>query len=163
MSMTVEEAINETIQTERAAEKFYLGLVVKFIDQPDLAQFWKEFAQDETDHIEWLIKFKNRLSKRKLKKMVDRQTKNLINMGYLFSAEKALEEVENFANAFEIVIDLENGETNAFFHFLMENFEVDKHIQDFLVAQLEEHISRLSTNLPLAYRNFMSRQAIKAG
>jgi rubrerythrin len=162
MGITVEEAIDEAIQAEKAAEKFYLGLEIKFCDQPEVAQFWREFAQDETDHIEWLIKFKKRLSKRKLKKMVDRQTHKLLNVGYLFSAEKALEEVNNFADAFELVIDLENGETNAIFRFLLDNFEMDKHIHSYLSAQLEQHISRLSTNLPVQYRNVLARQAIKA-
>jgi len=162
MGITVEEAIDEAIHAEKAAEKFYLGLITKFSDQPEVAQFWREFAQDETDHIEWLVKFKKRLSKRKLKKMVDRQTHKLLNVGYLFSAEKALEEVSTFADAFELVIDLENGETNAIFRFLLDNFEMDKHIHGYLSAQLEQHISRLSTNLPVQYRNILARQAIKA-
>ncbi len=162
MCMMVEEAINQAIQAEKAAEKLYLGLENKFNDEPEAAQFWREFAQDEAQHVEWLAEFRDRLAKSKLAKMVDLRTEELLYLVNLFSAEKALAGVQNLADAFELVNDLENGETNAIFHFLIENFEVDKNIRDFLLAQLEQHISRLSTNLPLPYRNILARQSIKA-
>lgn len=161
MSISIEEAIDKAIQAEKATEKLYLGLEHKFINHPEVAQFWRQFAQDEIQHIEWLINFKNGLGKSDLEKMVDLQTQDLLYLVNLFSAEKALAGIRNLADAFIMVSDLENGETDAIFRFLIDNFEVDKQIRDLLVSQLELHISRLSTNLPLPYRNFMARQAIE--
>jgi hypothetical protein len=103
------------------------------------------------------------LSKSDLEKSVDTATQDLFYQVRLISWENALANVHDLADAFEEVNELENGETNAVFRFLIDHFEVDKPIRDFLLAQLAVHIARLSTNLPEAYRDILTRQSIKAG
>jgi len=61
-----------------------------------------------------------------------------------------------------LVNDIENGETNAIFQFLLNNFEGDAHLRGFLRAQLNEHIARLSIDLPVQYKGILSRKAILA-
>jgi rubrerythrin len=162
MRMTVEQAIKEAIQAEKTAENVYLGLEQKFRAEAEIAAYWKQFAVDEANHAEWIHDLTSNLSAGDLEKPVDTQTEYLLYKVGLLSSESVLAGIHNLAEAFETATDLENGETNAIFCFLIDNFAVDQHIRDFLLAQLAQHIHRLSTNLPLACRNIAGWQAIKA-
>jgi hypothetical protein len=79
-----------------------------------------------------------------------------------FSVEKALLGVKNLEDAYQLVNDIENGETNAIFQFLLDNFEADVQMRDFLRAQLNKHIAKLSIDLPVQYKGILSRKAIQA-
>jgi rubrerythrin len=162
MGMTIQEAFIEAMQAEKSAENLYRGLEQKFHSVPEVASFWRLFATEEATHFEWLNKLAARLSQSDLEKMVDTHTQDLFYEVRLFSWENALANIHDLAEAFEEVNDLENGETNAVFRFLIDNFETDKSIRDFLLAQLAFHIARLSTNLPVAFRDILNRQATKA-
>jgi rubrerythrin len=162
MGMTIQQAFIEAIQAEKSAENLYRGLEQKFSAEPQVASFWKQFATEEANHFEWLQNLAARVSQSDLEKLVDTQTQDLFYQVRLFSWEIALANIHDLAEAFEAVNDIENGETNAVFRFLIDNFEVDKSIRDFLLAQLATHIARLSTNLPIAFRDILNRQAIKA-
>ena len=162
MRMTVEQAIKEAIQTEKTAENVYLGLEQKFRAEPEIAAYWKQFAVDEANHAEWINDLTANLSDSDLEKPVDTQTEYLLYKVGVLSSETVLAGIHNLAEAFDTATSLENGETNAIFCFLIDNFTVDQHIRDFLLAQLAQHIHRLSTNLPLPCRNIAARQAIQA-
>ena len=162
MGMTVQQAFTEAINAEKSAENLYLGLEKKFSSEPEVASFWKLFATEEVNHFEWLNNLAARLSQSDREKLVDTHTQDLFYAVRLFSWENALANIHDLAEAFEEVNDLENGETNAVFRFLIDNFEVDKSIRDFLLAQLATHLARLSTNLPFAFRDILNRQATKA-
>ena len=162
MSMTIEQAIAEAIQAEKSAENMYRGLEQKFCFDPEVSSFWKQFAAEEATHIEWLNHLAAGLSQSDLEKTVDTHIQDLFYRVRLFSWVNSLANIHDLAEAFEEVSELENGETNAIFRFLIDNFEVNNSIRDFLLAQLATHISRLSTNLPLAFHNIISRQAVKA-
>ena len=162
MGMTIQQAFIEAIQAEKSAENLYRGLEQKFSSEPQVASFWRLFATEEATHFEWLNDLAARLSQSEREKLVDTHTQDLFYEVRLFSWEKALANIHDLAEAFEEVNDLENGETNAVFRFLIDNFEVDKSMRDFLLAQLAFHIARLSTNLPVAFRDILNRQATKA-
>ena len=162
MAITIQQANIEAIPAEKAAEDFYLGLAFKFRAEPEVAAFWQQFATEEAKHAEWLKDMIGHLDKQELEKPVNTQTEQMIYKIGLLSVEKLLASVHDLEDAFKIATSLENGETNTVFCFLINNFEVDGHIRDFLLAQLAQHISRLSTNLPLPCRNPTSRQAISA-
>ena len=97
-----------------------------------------------------------------LSRLVDAHTVELLQAVNGFSVEKALLGVKNLEDAYQLVNDLENGETNAIFQFLLDNFETDVQIRDFLRAQLNQHISRLSIDLPVQYKGILARKAIQA-
>jgi protein involved in sex pheromone biosynthesis len=78
------------------------------------------------------------------------------------SVEKALLGVKNLEDAYQLVNDIENGETNAIFQFLLDNFEPDEHMQVFLRAQLNKHIAKLSIDLPIQYKGRSYRTTIQA-
>ena len=79
-----------------------------------------------------------------------------------FSVEKALLGVKDLEDAYQLVNDIENGETNAIFKFLLDNFETDEQMRDFFRAQLNKHIARLSIKLPAQYKGILSLKAIQA-
>jgi rubrerythrin len=162
MGMTVEQAIIEAIQAEKTAEEVYLGLEQKFRCEPEVAAYWKQFAVDEFNHAEWIKNLTVHLTASDLEKPVETQTEYLFYKAGLLSSETVLAGIRNLAEAFDTATALENGETNAIFCFLIDNFAVDQHIRDFLLAQLAQHIHRLSRNLPVACRNVAARQSIKA-
>jgi hypothetical protein len=70
--------------------------------------------------------------------------------------------VKNLEDAYQLVNDIENGETNAIFQFLLNNFEADVQMCDFLQMQLNKHIAKLSIDLPTQYKGVLSRKAIQA-
>jgi len=160
--MTVAQAIKEAIQAEKTFEEIYLGLEHKFRGEAEIAAFWKQFAVEEAKHAEWIHDLTANLSASDLQKSVNTQTEYLLYKVGLLASESVLAGIHNLAEAFDTAARLENGETNAIFCFLIDNFVVDQHIRDFLLAQLAQHIHRLSTNLPLACRNIGIRQTIKA-
>jgi rubrerythrin len=162
MRMTVRQAIKEAIQAEKTAENVYLGFEQKFRGDLRLAAFWKQFATDEANHALWINDLTVNLSASDLEKSVDTQTEYLLYKVGLQSSEKVLAGIHNLAEAFETATSLENGETNAIFCFLIDNFAVDQHIRDFLLAQLAQHIHRLTSNLPLPCRNNASRLGVQA-
>lgn len=149
--VTVAQAFEVALAAERASESLFQGLEAKFAHHEDVATFWKQYALDEAKHAEWLEGLKARLSTEQLSRLIDAHTVGLLQEVTGFSVEKALFGVKNLEDAYQLVNDIENGETNAIFHFLLDNFEADVQMRDFLRAQLNKHIARLSIDLPVQY------------
>ena len=160
--VTVAQAFEIAIATEQAAEKLFRGLETKFAHHEDVATFWQQFALDEVKHAEWLEGLKARQTTEQLSELVDAHTLGLLQAITGFSVEKALRGVENLEDAYQLVNDIENGETNAIFQFLLNSCEKDEQMRDFLRAQLNKHIARLSVDLPVQYKGRLARQAVQA-
>ncbi len=160
--VTVAQAFEVAIATEKAAERLFQGLEAKFAHHEDVATFWKQYTLDEAQHAEWLEGLKARLTTEQLSGLIDAHTVGLLQTVAGFSVEKALIGVKNLEDAYQLVNEIESGETNAIFQFLFDNFETDVQVQDFLRAQLSEHIARLSLDFPVQYRVTISRKAIQA-
>jgi hypothetical protein len=160
--ITVAQAFEVAIAAEKAAERLFQGLEAKIAHHEDVATFWKQYALDEAKHAEWLEGLKARLTTEQLSRLVDAHTVELLQTVSGISVEKALLGVKNLEDAYQLVNDIENGETNAIFQFLLDNFEADVQMRDFLQAQLNKHIARLSTDLPVQYKGTLSREAIRA-
>jgi rubrerythrin len=158
----VSQALDLAIAAEKAAERFYLCLSEVFSGAPDLAQFWLAYAQDETKHAEWLEGLKARLSPTELDQLVDDPVLKMLEAVANFSVEKALASIRDLEDAYQLVNDLESGETNAIFQFMLNNFEADEQMRTFLRLQLDRHVGRLSIDLPLQYRGIAARKAIRA-
>jgi len=73
MAWTIEQAIAESIRAEKAAGNLYQGLVHKFSAEPEVADFWNQFALEEANHLEWLNDLTGRLSKSELENRSTRQ------------------------------------------------------------------------------------------
>jgi rubrerythrin len=162
MENTIAQAFKVAIQAEHTAEKLYQGLENKFILHKEIASFWRQYALEEHRHAEWLIDLEARQNTEQLSKLADEHTLALMNAVNQFSLENALKNVKDMEDAYQLVMDVENGETNAIFQFLLTNFETDERICDFIRAQLNQHVARLSSELPTGYKSIMIRRTIQA-
>ena len=161
-SVTVEDAFEAAIGAERAAEEFFHGLEAKFNDNNDVSRLWRQYAEDEAMHANWLETLKAKLDQNELSKFVDEHTVQLLEVVARISVERALDSVHDLEEAYELVNEIENGETNAIFRFLTDNFEADEKMRDFLRGQLNMHVARLTIDLPPQYRGAATRRKIKA-
>jgi rubrerythrin len=160
--ITIAQAFEVAISAERVAQKLFQGLEAKFAYYEDVATFWKQYADDEAKHAEWLEGLKARLTTEQLSGLVDAHTVELLQAVTEFSVEKALFGVKDLEDAYQLVSNIESGETNAIFQFLLNNFETDVQMRDFLRIQLNKHITKLSIDLPAQYKGILSRKAIQA-
>lgn len=160
-NVTVEKAFDAAIGAEKASEKFFHGLEAKFSHNDEVSRLWKQYAEDEATHARWLENLKAKLGQEELAKPVDEHTVELLNVVNKISVEKALDKIHDLEEAYELVNEIENGETNAIFRFLIDNFEADEKMREFLRAQLNEHVGRLTIELPPQYRGAATRRKIK--
>ena len=161
-NITVETAFKAAIGAEKAAKEFFLGLEAKFSHNEEVSQLWKQYAEDEAMHASWLDNLKAKLGQEELSKFVDEHTVQLLEVVAKISVEKALEKIHDLEDAYEFVNEIESGETNAIFCFLIDNFEADEKMRDFLRSQLNEHVGKLTIDLPPQYRGAAARRKIKA-
>ena len=159
-NFTVAQAFAIAIGAEKAAKMMYQGLEAKFANHADIAEFWQQYAGDEAKHAEALEGMLARLSAEQLAAPVDAQTVAALQTMAGFSVEKALLGGKNLEDAYQLVSEVENGETNAIFEFLLM-FEKDEHLRVFLRAQLNKHMKRLTDGIPARYQGILSRKAIQ--
>ena len=160
--VTVEQTFEVAIAAERAVESLFQGLAVKFAPYPDLAEFWRQYAQEEAMHARWLLGARGRLSPEQLAAQVSAETVAAMRATAVFSVETALGQVKNLEDAYNLVTELENGETNAIFLFLLDHFEPSEETGNFIRAQLNSHIVKLATSLPAQYQSGEGHRAVKA-
>jgi rubrerythrin len=160
--VTVAQAFEMAISAERAAERLYQGLAAKFAHREDVAAFWRQFVSDEATHAELLEGIRAQLPAEQLSEPADPHAVELFQIVVALSVETELLRVENMQDAYELASEMENGETNAIFRFLVDNFEMNRQVRHFLHAQLDKHLGRLSIDLPAPYRGALSRELIRA-
>lgn len=150
------------IQAERQTEQFYLGLARMFSRHEDVASFWRMYAAEENGHVRWIENLRART-----------ETERLVapaNPGILEKAERSvsvwpeerLAEIKDLQSAFEMANELESGEINIVFDFLINYFAAEESTQAFLRAQLRDHIQRLMTGFPETYKFAAVRKAVSA-
>ena len=160
--VTFEEAFDAAIGAEKAAEQLFHGLKAKLSHDPDVIQLWKHYAEDEIMHANWLQTLEAKITKDELAQPVDEKAVKLLEVVRQVSIEKALARVSNLEDAYELVNDIEHGETNAIFRFLVDHFEVDRKMRHCMCSRLKLHVSRLSNDLPLKYLEVEARREVKA-
>ena len=159
---TVAGLLELAITAEKAAEELYHGLEAKFAHHEDVAAFWREYAGEEAMHAEWLERLRDSLAPERLSAPADPGVLEEANRALQVSVERMLQDVHNLEDAYQLVNDLENSETNAVFDFLIANFAEDKKTQAFLRSQLKDHIGKLAIDFPIQFRLASVRREIKA-
>jgi rubrerythrin len=159
---TLDTVFQAAIGAERAAENLFRGLQSKFAAHPGLAEFWGDYARDEQRHAAWLEGLYARIDPQRLAEPVDEHTAAMVRAVAGFSVESALAQIADLEDAFQLVNEIENAETNAIFQFLLNNFEPDEEMKVFLRAQLQKHIARLMLDFPQQYKGVVARKAVKA-
>ena len=159
---TAGELFEMAIAAEHAAEELYRGMAAKFTQYPEVAEFWTKYAQEEVMHAKWLQRIRDTASPEHLAQEADPYQLKYARQALQFSIEKALGEIDNLEDAYQLANDVENSETNAVFEFLVSHFADDDKVRTFLRAQLREHVGRLMIDLPARFKHAASRKEIKA-
>ena len=159
---TVAKLLELAIGAEKAAEELYRQLEAKFAQHQDVADFWRGYAAEEAGHARWLQKLRDTQSPEQLSAPADPSILKEAYMLAQFSTEHALKQVKTLEDAYQLVNELENSETNMVFEFLITNYSSDKEAQSFLRSQLKDHIARLVVEFPARFRQRASRQATRA-
>ncbi len=159
---TVDELFTLAIAAERAAESLYLGLTQKFAAHADVAQFWQRYAAEEDGHAQWLAQRQRALPPETLAAPADESIADQVRYVLRYSIADVLADVADLEDAYQLVNDVENSETNAVFEFLIEHFAADAATQAFLKGQLRAHIGNLRIEFPTQFRTAAMRRGIKA-
>jgi hypothetical protein len=113
-------------------------------------------------HAEWLGRLRDSLTPERLSEPADPGVLKDANQALRVPVERMLQDVHNLEDAYQLVNDLENSETNAVFDFLITNFAEDKKTQAFLRSQLKDHIGKLAIDFPVQFKLASVREQIKA-
>jgi rubrerythrin len=159
---TVAELLEMAISAEKAAQGLYHRLEAKFAHHEDVAAFWREYAGEEAMHAEWLGRLRDSLTPERLSEPADPGVLKDANQALRVPVERMFQDVHNLEDAYQLVNDLENSETNAVFDFLITNFAEDKKTQAFLRSQLKDHIGKLAIDFPVQFKLASVREQIKA-
>ncbi len=159
---TVAELFQLAIAAERAAEALYYGMADQFATLPEVAAFWQRYAREESNHAAWLIRFREELPKPTLEEPADPEALKQAHQALKHSLDAPLANVTNLDEAYQLASDLENGETNAVFEFIITHFAQDREAQAFLRAQLRDHIARLMHGFPRPYDTPDLRRSVRA-
>jgi len=160
--VTVAKVFDIAIAAECAAQDLFKGLEEKFAHHPDVADLWRQYAVEEVAHADYLSKLRAQTPEEQLAQPVEAETVRLLREVADFSAEEALQNIKNLEDAYQLVHEAEHGEVNAIFAFLLDHFEGDQAMRDFLRDQLDAHVAKLSEDLPTKYRGSVARRSVEA-
>ena len=160
---TIGDLIDLSIALENATEALYRGMQASFFREPEVAQFWQSYADEEAGHARWLEKLKDRVSD-KLANRLDHPhlvdaARNLLKV----TPQEYLNQINNLDEGYRLAVEIENSETNAIFEFLILNYSLTAQAANFLQAQLHTHVKRLIEHFPVKYRNPIKRLSVRAG
>jgi rubrerythrin len=159
--VTVDELFDMSIKAERTAEELYRRLQAKFGPQPDAARFWRDYAAAEAGHALRLEQIRNALSPEQLAAPADAETAAAAQRLLMFPVEKALQGIKDLEDAYQLANELESGETNVVFDFLISHFASDAQAQSLIRSQLRDHVAKISTGFPARFRSSASRMSVK--
>ena len=162
MQATLAELFDYAILLENAAQGLYTGLSGLFAHAPEVAHFWKHYADEERGHADYLARLRHGLDAQRLAEFADEPLLEAAKKCLSLAASERLKDVHNLEDAYELASELESSETNSIFEFLIVNFqasELEKSYK-FLRAQLTTHIQHLQENFPAAYKTRSARQLL---
>lgn len=143
---TVEDYFGLAIQGENHLRQFYIELAEKFTTTPNAKAFWQQMADDEAAHAKRLNDIRDALPSEQLTASADLQSYLDLERAMAISPSETLKQVRNLQEAYELATELETGEFNAAFRFLVENFLWEgKEPLSLILAKLELHIGKLTS------------------
>jgi hypothetical protein len=160
--VTVNQLFDLAIAAERAAEGVYRRLQAMFAPHPDVVRFWSDYAMAEDSHAQWLERIRGSVDAEQLAAPADPHTVRSAQALLRFPVEQALQGINTLDDAYQLASEMESGETNVVFDFLIGHFASDSQAQGFMRSQLKDHISKISTGFPARFRSSASRLSVKA-
>lgn len=158
--LIVESLFKNAISLEKTAETLYRQYEEMFSHCPEVANFWKNYANEENGHAKFIERIFFEVDKKRLSEPAD------IGIAYQLQAsinrisKINLENIKTLDDAYQLAVEIENTETNAIFEFIFMNFSNEElaKSRNFLRAQLRDHIDKLETNFPIMYKNASFRE-----
>jgi rubrerythrin len=161
-NMTTDQLIDGSIAAELKARTLYLELARRFERHPEVARYWNDFATEEQSHASWLRRLKERTAPERLAAPADPAMAKLVELESAMVVDDLLKSVTNLNEAHGLASELESGETNRVFDFLIREFAGDETTRRFLKSLLSDHVARLVSNLPPEMETAAGRMQIKA-
>ncbi len=149
------------ISSEKAAELFYRGLEAKFAHLPAVANFWREYAQEEAMHTAELEAIRKAKSPEQLSAPADPHFLAYVRDAAQFSAVNALNDIETPNDAYQLARRLECSKTYAIFEFLIAEKPINDISAFALAARLQEHVCKLMKNFPVEYTTTASQSVMQ--
>jgi hypothetical protein len=157
---TIETLLKVAIGLEDAAEGFYEGLAERFARCPQVAEFWRAMAADESCHKNRLTEWQASMSAARRSQPVDATMLQLGEKLLRTSVAERLEGLQSLDDAYEMAHDLESSEINTIFRFFITEFAHDPSVIAFLRQDLDQHAERLITEFPAAYATRSARAGV---
>jgi len=161
-AVTVNELFDMAIKAEKAAEEVYRRLQAKFAPHADAARFWRDYAAAEAGHALQLERIRQALSPEQLAAPADAEVAAAAQRLLMFPIEKTLQGIKDLEAGYQLANELESGETNVVFDFLITHFASDAQAQSLMRSQLRDHVAKISTGFPARFRSSASRLSVKA-
>jgi rubrerythrin len=161
---TVAKLFEDAITLERAAETLYRQLEKMFAGCPEVARFWKHYADEESGHASYLERVRAGVGAGRLIQPADEDMLQKVRVCLEQASPTRLAAIKTLEDAHQLATELENSETNAIFEFIILNFSTDELAKShaFLRTQLNTHIARLENDFPNPYRSKTARQRVFA-
>lgn len=140
---TVRDLFDLAIHAEQTAEAIYHRLAEMFAHHAAAHRFWTLYEKQEAQHARWLCEIRDAAPQADLAAPADPAMIEDLRRVSDLRVDNLLAPVRTLEDAYLLVVDLENSETNAVFEFLVDRFAQDTAAHTFLRAQLNDHISRL--------------------
>lgn len=162
---TVAKLFEDAIALERAAETLYEKLGGMFANYPEVALFWRHYADEENGHASYLERVRAGVGEGRLVQPANEDMLRKVRDCLEQASPSRLGKVKTLEDAYQLAHELENSETNAIFEFIILNFATDELAKShsFLRTQLNTHIARLENDFPNLYKSRTARQKVLAG
>lgn len=151
-----------TIRSEILASEFYERLAQIFAFYPEVAQFWREKAQEECEHAHWIEKIRDQQSPQRLAEVADPDVAAQAAQAANIPIEAVIAQIHTLQDAYQAANKIEQAETNAIFEFLIETCGDDPEIKLFLREHLHRHVGSLMLEFPRRYGTGTLRRGILA-
>jgi len=161
---TVAELFEYAVALERAAETLYRQLEKMFASYPEVASFWKYYADEENGHALYLERIRAGVDADRLSGQADSDMLRKVRQCLENASPNSLATIKTLEDAHQLATELENSETNAIFEFMILNFSTAELAKShsFLRTQLSTHIARLENDFPNPYKSRSARQNVFA-
>jgi len=137
------ELLELALNAERAAQNLYRQLEEMFTHLPEVAQLWRQMAQDEAAHVAQLEKIRASLSREQLLAPVEPSVLEKARYHARFAAEDELAAIRSAEEAYQLAHSLEHSEVNTVFEFILTELLAPEAQRQFVTSQIEEHVARL--------------------
>ncbi len=160
--LTFNELFDLTIAAEETAEKVYRSFEKQFAHHPQIAHFWKSYADEEAGHARYLRELRSEISAERLEETADGSLFQQVQKLRRRLVKDHLSSIHTLEDAYQLATELENSEVNSLFTFVVTYFTPPERLksQELLRSVLNDHINKLA-ELPTPYNSRLERQKIR--